>query len=115
MLEQMGSLTMPTPNHIKKLLNLLSTIDSLKKLQSVYKNFIEKAEHDSFSEDGMVEFCKKHIEDIEKKIKELLKKAEMELIKLGYKAQLANLRTIPAVGKMVSVYLVLFFLDLQSK
>lgn len=82
MLQQMGSLTMPTPNHLKELLGYLSTIDSLKKLQGRYSNLIEKAKYDSFCDDEILILFQKHNKDIDEKIDKLLTEAKMRLIEL---------------------------------
>ena len=115
MLQHMGTLTTPTTNDMKELLNYLSSINSIKRLEIRYENLIHKTKNDWFSDDALTEFYEAHIKELEDKTKEIFAYIEAKLIAMWHKERLDNLETIPWLGRHTVLYLVVFFLDLVNK
>lgn len=115
MLETMGTLTKPSTDETRELLGYLSSINSLRKGEQRHINLLHKLEKDVYSDKAMIPFHERQLHEIQEQIAWELWKIEKRLVELWYKEKLENLETIPWIGAVVKIHLVLFFVDLLDK
>jgi hypothetical protein len=68
-----------------------------------------------YSDKAMIPFHERQLHEIQEQIAWELWKIEKRLVELWYKEKLENLETIPWIGAVVKIHLVLFFVDLLDK